>query len=108
MRHFSGCAASVSLREALILAKASLTSRRSAIILACPGSLREEEAQRGDVRDQRELARLVLKGEDRVARQTLVDHHTDDAHHRGAAVVALGVELELAHCWVRVAHPRDA
>merc|ERR1740127_397283 len=38
------------------------------------------------------LERLA-DGEDRVAGQGLVDDHARDAHHRGAAVVALGVEL---------------
>jgi len=34
-------------------------------------------------------------GPDRVAGERLVDSHAGDAHHGGAAVVALGVELEL-------------
>ena len=41
------------------------------------------------------LQRLADR-EDRVASQRLVDQHTRDAHHGGAAVVALGVELPRA------------
>ena len=49
-----------------------------------------------------------VEREERVAGERLVDDHADDAHHGGAAVVALGVELELLHLGVGVAHPRDA
>merc|ERR1712087_474923 len=52
--------------------------------------------------------RLVRHRPDRVARETLVDHHADDAHHRSAPVVALGVELVELHFRISVAHPRNA
>mmetsp|Transcript_11970 Transcript_11970/g.31008 ORF Transcript_11970/g.31008 Transcript_11970/m.31008 type:complete len:236 (-) Transcript_11970:298-1005(-) len=48
----------------------------------------------------------LANGEDRVAGERLVDEHARDAHHGGAAVVALGVELERLHLGVVVAHPR--
>jgi len=35
----------------------------------------------------------LADGEDRVAAERLVDEHAGDAHHGGAAVVALSVEL---------------
>lgn len=38
-----------------------------------------------------------VEREERVAGERLVDDHADDAHHGGAAVVALRVELELLH-----------
>eukprot|EP00962_Isochrysis_galbana_P042454 scaffold15885_cov127-Isochrysis_galbana.AAC.10 len=49
-------------------------------------------------------------GPDGVTRERLVDHHADDAHHGGAAVVALDVQLELLTREarrVRVAHPEE-
>ena len=47
-----------------------------------------------------------VEREERVAGERLVDDHADDAHHGGAAVVALGVQLELLDLGVGVAHPR--
>ena len=38
-----------------------------------------------------------LQRPDRVAGERLVDDHANDAHHRRAAVVALGVQLERLH-----------
>jgi len=35
----------------------------------------------------------LANGEDRVAGERLVDEHARDAHHGGAAVVALGIQL---------------
>ena len=35
--------------------------------------------------------RLRLQREERVAGERLVDHHPDDAHHRGAAIVPLSL-----------------
>ena len=37
----------------------------------------------------------IANGEDGVAGEGLVDEHAGDAHHRRAAVVALGVQLEV-------------
>ena len=37
--------------------------------------------------------KCLTNGEDRVASEGLVDEHASDAHHGGAAVVALSVEL---------------
>merc|ERR1712118_599929 len=48
-----------------------------------------------------------VEREERVAGERLVDDHADDAHHGGAAVVALGVQLELLDLGVGVAHPRE-
>ena len=42
-------------------------------------------------------ARLGHDGEERVDAERVVDDHAGDAHHGGAAVVALRVELELLH-----------
>ena len=61
-----------------------------------------------DEGEERELAGLVVDRPDGVAGEGLVDHHAVDAHHRGAPVVPLGVQLELLDGRVRVAHPRNA
>merc|ERR1719198_1014482 len=42
---------------------------------------------------------------DGVAGEVLVDDHASDAHHGGAAVVALSVQLEILDRGVGVAHP---
>ena len=47
-------------------------------------------------------ARLGHDGEERVDAERVVDDHAGDAHHGGAAVVALRVELELLHLGVVV------
>jgi len=41
--------------------------------------------------------RLLDDGEERVNAEGVVDHHARDAHHRGAAVVALGLRTHTAH-----------
>mmetsp|Transcript_17766 Transcript_17766/g.26764 ORF Transcript_17766/g.26764 Transcript_17766/m.26764 type:complete len:238 (-) Transcript_17766:38-751(-) len=61
-----------------------------------------------DERQQREFARHVLNGVDGVASQVLVDDHAEDAHHRSATVVALGVQLVVLDRRVSVADPRNA
>merc|ERR1719446_1896871 len=47
-------------------------------------------------------------GVERVDAEELVDEAAGDAEHGGAAVLALGVELEGLDLGVVVAHPRDA
>eukprot|EP00966_Prymnesium_polylepis_P293468 6778096-Prymnesium_polylepis.1 len=90
-----------------ILAAAAVTNRRVRRLTRCArcgtldhGVICAGEATRspiglsGEDRAQARTARLVLaKREHGVAGEQLVDVHAGDAHHRGAAVVALGVEL---------------
>lgn len=72
--------------------------------IAPNGGPREPPTSRGGA--SKRCLHLLADGEDGVAREALVDEHAGDAHHRGAAVVALGVELELLD--LRVGVPASA
>ena len=53
-------------------------------------------------------SRLLDDGEEGVGAEGRVADHAEDAEHGRAAVVALGVELELPDGRVGIAHPRNA